>query len=248
MNGFYHRKQLEHFSRKNFPWKNFPWNKKNTCRETREKYYQDLETLHEEYDVFLHDMKHTMRTIAALAREGNNEEVERLIKRLQISLGDIEEKIICSHKILNALLLERKAYANDNGVILELDISEPLCLQEIDDMDLIVLMGNLLDNAIEAEKKYEKKEGGGILCSIRLAREGRHLLIQIENSYQEQGNKRNFKKGVTERIGQKHGIGLGSVRRIVKKYGGIMECKKSGGRYLVKVILPVHGAEESAIA
>lgn len=236
MNSFYRGLQLRYF----------PWRKKNACREMREKYYQDLEMLHEEYDVFLHDMKHTMRTIAALSREGNGREIEHLIEGLQISLGDIEEMMICSHKVLNALLVERKGYASDNGVILELDIIEPLNLQEIDDMDLITLMGNLLDNAIEAEKECEKR--AGILCSMRLAKEGRHLLIQIENSYRERGNKRSFRKSTAGRIGQKHGIGLGSVRRIVKKYGGIMESRKSGGRYWVKIILPVHGAEESAIA
>lgn len=220
--------------------------KMNACFELREKYYRDLEALHEEYDVFLHDMKHTMRTIAALAREGNNGEIEHLIKELQISLGDVEEKMICSHKILNALLLERKGYASDNGVILNLDIKEPLCLQEIDDMDLITLMGNLLDNAIKAEKECEMHEG--VLCSMWLSKEGGHLLIQIENGYSEERKKKGFEKHVAGRVGQRHGIGLSSVRRIVKKYGGIMENGKSEGRYRVKIILPIHSAKESAIA
>lgn len=203
----------------------------------REKYYRDLETTHEQYDVFLHDMKHTMRAIAAFAEEGNCEQIERLIEGLRISLGNIECRMICSHKMLNALLLERKSYADDNGVILKLDIQEPLYLQEIDDMDFLTLMGNLLDNAIEAEKCSSKQEG--ILCSIRMAREGRHLLIQMENSYREGRNKKDVKKEQKGRIGEKHGIGLKSIRKVVGKYGGIMECGKQEGRYRTKIILPV---------
>lgn len=214
--------------------------------EMREKYYQDLEDIHEEYDIFLHDMKHAMRAIAALAKEGNSKEIGHLLERLRVTLGDIEGKMICSDKILNALLSERKGYAEGSGVMMELDIREPLYLEGIDSVDLITLMGNLLDNAIEAEKGCKKREG--IQCSMRLAKEGRHLLVQIENSYEEKAGRKASGGSVRGRIGQKRGIGLGSVRRVVKKYGGIMENEKSRGRYRVKVILPLQNDRESAIA
>lgn len=213
--------------------------RKNICAALKKKYYQDLEMTQEQYDVFLHDMKHTMRTIAALAETGDCGRIGCLIKDLRVALSNIEWKMICSHKILNALLVERKEYADDNGVILNLDIKEPLCLQDIEDVDIITLIGNLLDNAIEAEKGVKSKEG--VQCSMWMSREGRHILIQVENSYEEkQGNKENSRESKV-RIGEKHGIGCKSMKKIVKKYGGIMESSKAGGRYRVKVILPVQG-------
>ena len=211
--------------------------RKEICAALKEKYYQDLETTQEQYDVFLHDMKHTMRTIATLAETGDCNRIEDLIKDLRVALGNIEWKMICSHKILNALLVERKEYANDNDVILNLDIKEPLYLQDIEDVDIISLIGNLLDNAIEAEKEVKSKEG--VLCSMWMSREGRHILIQVENSYEEkQGNKANGGERKAH-IGEKHGIGCKSMQKIVRKYGGIMESSKANGRYRVKMILPV---------
>ena len=211
--------------------------RKEICAALKEKYYQDLETTQEQYDVFLHDMKHSMRTIAALAETGDCNKIGDLIKDLRVALGNIEWKMICSHKILNALLVERKEYADDNGVILNLDIKEPLYLQDIEDVDIISLIGNLLDNAIEAEKRVKSKQG--VLCSMWMSREGRHILIQVENSYEEkQGNKANGGERKV-RIGEKHGIGCKSMQKIVKKYGGIMESSKANGRYQVKMILPV---------
>lgn len=121
----------------------------------KEKYYQDLEELHEQYDTFIHDMKHTMRTIASLTSEGATDEIIDLIDGLRMSLSRIEQNIICSHKILNALFIERKAYADEREIMLEFDITEPLCLQDIDDTDLVTLVGNILDNAIEAEEGGE---------------------------------------------------------------------------------------------
>lgn len=75
----------------------------------KEKYYQELEELHEQYDTFLHDVKHTMRAIAALAGEGANDEIINLIDGLRVSLSRIEKNVICDHKILNALLQKERA-------------------------------------------------------------------------------------------------------------------------------------------
>ena len=215
----------------------------NPRRKLEEKYYKDLEKLHESYDIYLHDMKHTMRTIAALSEEGNCEEISRIIEKMGAALGSINENIICSNKILNALFTERKGYAADKGVSLELEISEPVYLEDIDELDLITLMGNLLDNAIEAEAYSDKQEG--ILCNMHMASSARHIIIQVENNYIEKRRKTIPQKSIDslqmkmKSIGAKHGIGLKSVNRIIKKYGGILETNQSEGRYNVKVILPV---------
>lgn len=208
----------------------------------KEKYYQDLEELHEQYDTFIHDMKHTMRTIASLAREGANEEIIDLIEGLRVSLSRIEQNIICSDKILNALFTERKSYAEEKEIALEFDITEPLYLQDIDDTDLVTLVGNILDNAVEAEGQAETPEG--ILFSMKMAKEGRHLIIQVENSYTETEGNDKKENSRTGRVGAKHGIGLRSVRKIVRKYGGIMEDKKEDGRFYIKIIIPVHSGQE----
>ena len=211
-----------------------------------EKHYQNMKKLHEEYDIFLHDIKHAMRTIAALAGDGNCTEIERVIAKMRTTVGNIEQAEICAHPLLNALLSERKGYANDTGVIFNIEIKEPLYFREIDDLDIITLMGNLLDNAIEAERQSKRQEG--VWCHMRMAREGRHMIIQVENSYDEKKQNRNLRIKEKGRIGEKHGIGLESVRSSVKKYGGIMESQKENGRYCTKIILPVLTEWESDVS
>lgn len=197
------------------------------------KYYSDLDKIHEQYDVFLHDIRHTLRTIAALSKEEGCEKINRLVEEMRTSLGKVDEQLICSHKMLNALLSERKAYAEDNGVNLNLEISEPIQLYQIKELDFIIMIGNLLDNAIEAQIRSGRQEG--LLCSMRMARDERHLLIQVENSYKGKTGK----SSIRGRIGSKHGIGISSAQEIVRKYGGIFESKKDDAKYNVKVILPL---------
>lgn len=208
----------------------------NAALTMKEKHYQTLDDIHEQYDVIMHDMKHKMRAIAALAEEGECGKICSLIDEERANVAKIEQKIICSNKVLNALLLERKAYADDNGVMLETEISEPLCLQGIDEPDIIAIMGNLLDNAIEAQKRSGKQDG--IELCMRMSREERHIIISLENSYEESYNAESIGIKISGLIGDKHGIGLRSVSDIVKKYGGIIESKKGEGRYHVKVLLP----------
>lgn len=210
---------------------------RDECARMREKYYQDLDILHEEYDTFLHDMKHTMRAIAALAREGEVDEIISLIDKLDMSLGRIEQGIFCSNKVLNALLSERKSYAEEAGVVMEYDITEPLYFEDIDDVDLCSLVGNILDNAIEAEKQSAEPEG--IWFRMKMAREGCHIIIQLENSYNETEENDKIRTVGTERVGAKRGIGLRSVRKIVRQYGGMMEDRKEDGRFRIKILLPV---------
>ena len=212
-----------------------------------EKYYKELDEIHEQYDVFIHDMKHTMRTVNALAEEGRCKEIKELIEDMQIKVGNIQNRIICSHKILNALLTERKAYADECGADLELEIAEPLYLQNIDDVDLIILIGNLLDNAIEAE--IHAHERNGVLCRIHMSGNGIHVVIQIENSYAEKsaGTEKETVRH-SDNIGNKHGIGLKSIKEVVRKYGGVFDCWQSDGRYIVKVILPVQTETENEIS
>lgn len=214
----------------------------NTRLELEAKHYQNMDSLHEQYDSYIHDMKHTMRTIAALAEEGDCEKIGSLIDKMRMNIGNIEQKMICSNKVLNALLSERKSYADNNGIVMNMEIREPLYFQEIDELELIVLMGNLLDNAIEAEKCAKNQEG--IHLCIRMAREGRHMIIQLENSCDDKHSDRKIKIKRDGQLGNKHGIGLESVQNIVRKYGGIIENEKSEGRYLVKVILPVQSEWE----
>lgn len=208
------------------------------------KKYKNMEKLHEEYDIYLHDMKHTLRAIAALAEEEKCREIELVIEKQRIAVGNIEQEILCSHPVLNALLLERKGYADDNGVTMKLEIKEPLYLQDINDLDLTALVGNLLDNAIEAE--LHSRERKGVLILMKMAREGRHMIIQVENSCTDRKFSEKLLIRKEGRIGEKHGIGLKSVRKNVNKYGGIIDAKKADGRYCVKIILPIPSGWEGA--
>lgn len=198
------------------------------------KHYQNMEEQHEEYDVIIHDLKHVIRTMAILSSGDNSAEVVKLVEKIDLSIGKISDKEYCSNKILNALLLERVGFAEEKGVELDLNIVEPLQLSRIEDLDLITMMGNLLDNAIIAESKVKNPKD--VFCRVALSKDFEHILIQVENSYEGKAFKAKLKPEGS--LGAKHGIGLRSIEEIVRKYGGIMDSSIDNGRYWIKIVIP----------
>ena len=207
--------------------------------ELRQKHYKELETVHLQYDIYLHDVRRMIRTIAAMVEERNWDNANLLADYMVDTVRGLGNRILCFHDILNALLAERKSYAESQGLSMEIKGKEPLLLGEISEIDMVALMGNLLDNAINAEIDAPAKEG--ILCQMSTALDGRHIVIEVENSYnpskakEKQTAQKPEKK--IERIGHKHGIGLISIQETIEKYGGMISHQESAGRYYVKVIL-----------
>lgn len=101
--------------------------------------------------------------------------------------------------------------------------------------DINVLLGNLLENAIEAARQTDQK-----YLSVNIILSRGVLDIQIENSFltvneiQEDG-RRTFLTTKKEKEG--HGIGLNNVRKIVESYNGAMKIETADGIFCVRVIL-----------
>lgn len=209
--------------------------KLHVSRDTMEKaHYQKMEKQQEEYDTMIHDLKHVLRTMAVLADSNHAEEVKALAEKVNLSIDRIAEKEYCSNKILNALLTERVGFAEKKGIKLDLEIVEPLNLNRVEELDLITMIGNLLDNAILAESRVANSQG--VSCRISLSRGFEHIIIRVENSYE--GRLFRRRRKAEGRLGEKHGIGLNSIEDIVKKYGGIMDSAVEEGRYWTKIIIP----------
>ena len=100
----------------------------------------------------------------------------------------------------------------------------------ISDMDLVCVLGNLIDNAIEASERTTGKK----YIEVIIKREGNVLIIKVMNLYAGV----EFEASYTSKEEKAfHGIGLKSVRRIAKKYHGSFELTEEKDEIIATVVL-----------
>ncbi len=192
--------------------------------------YESLKNKMEESRRVKHDMKQVLRVVQSYLY---NKEYERLKGYLDeyLKTSPSEEIIFyCSNYALNALIVYYKDLANKYKIAFEISIQ----IEEIEgigDTELVVLYGNLLDNAMEACID-EKNKNPYIHFSMIQA--GNGIYTVIENSYYGV-IKRKEKRFETTKQGHT-GIGLYSAEQIVKTYEGMLEVKVEEEKFWVSFL------------
>ncbi len=106
------------------------------------------------------------------------------------------------------------------------------------DLDLNIVLGNLLDNAMEALKKTDKK-----YLSIELKFAKGTLYISIYNAYNGELHQEKRRIVSSKADVQNHGIGLANVERIVKKYDGMIKINRDEEIFGIDIIMYVGGVQ-----
>lgn len=185
-----------------------------------------------------HDLKHHMSEILLLADKAQSREIADYVRNMQADLLTEGEHISSGNADIDSLvnlMLERakRELANVRcrvSVPKELDISA---------FDWNIILGNLMDNAIEAAKRSKDK-----LLHIRLQYQKGMLFIEIKNSYSGELVKADGVYLSTKDYDrtdetQVHGLGIRNVRRIVEKYDGNMEISDEDGLFEVRILMYV---------
>lgn len=179
-----------------------------------------------------HDIKNHLFALKSLYEKGEIDSFKDYFNCI-LSNIDIEEKLCNSGNIIVDSMINYKL----KGVV-NTDISVDVCIPEkldISDMDITVILGNLLDNALRAIKEVnERGEGSKLHLNLNYTK-GR-LILRIENSYLNVNLVRgNFLTTKKDKKG--HGLGLESVKEVLSKYNGVLQINCDKGVFIVEAVL-----------
>lgn len=201
-------------------------------------YFQALQKKDEKYGVFIHNMTHYLMAIGELAKRKNYENILSLLQELSVELENNERIVYTTHRVVNAILSEKKAEAEGKDITFDAYVEQGCSFGQITDGDLVVMLGNLLDNAIRASEGCikEKRE---IVIRIFMENQGRVCVIKIVNFYTGKivKNKGGFVS--TKRDGGIHGIGVNSVENTAERYGGYLESIAENNEFTSILVLPI---------
>ena len=187
----------------------------------------------------MRDVRHSMRnhfiSILAYAEKGECEEIIRFVNDV-IEDGKLKlfETANTGNIVTDSLVGYWKRTAENKGIEFQAKLSIPMDIP-FKGADISLILGNLLENAVEGAAKAEEKR----YIRLKIKYDKKNLLIMVENSY-----KGDLIKGKGEELRTtkadtaNHGIGLASVRRTVGKYHGIVSIDDSvPGRFAIRAVL-----------
>ncbi|MDR0903305.1 MAG: GHKL domain-containing protein [Ruminococcus sp.] len=177
-------------------------------------YYDKLTDMTEELHILRHDYKHHLTSMQKMIKSGYNEEIRDYLETLH---GDIDGKAIndyCQSRVVNALLDSFSETCQKSGIEFSVKIILPPP-ETIDDYELCIIIGNLLENAITACLRTPESERQYIEISMR-PREGQYG-IKVENSFDGVLNNDGKTLFTTKPDG---GLGIKSILSIARHHDG----------------------------
>lgn len=180
----------------------------------QQEYYDQLRVQQEETRALWHD-------ISKYLRASQIDKSDEALQEVQQMLDSISQVVDVNNRVVSVILNEYFQTAKDAGVSIELDVLVPTELF-VTAADLYVLLGNTLDNAIEACMELPKEQRR---ISLKLKKHNSMLYYEISNPYDE--------KHLHRVRGNYHGFGLKNVAKCVEKYRGKLDVSKSNGVFRV---------------
>ena len=181
-----------------------------------------------------HDMKNHIMALQLLLQKKDLEEAHRYLGSMQDFMDNPSEYVVTGNESVDGLLNYKLQRANEILDVVEARVNIPEKLM-LHSFDLNVVLGNLLDNAMEAAVRTEEKE-----LKIAMKLEKGILFIHIRNSCQGIADGRVERLETTKEDGPNHGIGLGNVRRIIEKYHGDMDLVCEDGCMETDIIMYIN--------
>ncbi|MBO5321423.1 MAG: GHKL domain-containing protein [Clostridia bacterium] len=161
-----------------------------------------------------HDLKNTLLGLLSEIKNNNYESVAKLLETECNNLSSNYNVIITGNNIIDTIISSKKYYAESKGVSLNLDIDN-LGEIYIDPIDLSVLFGNAIDNAIEATARVS---GGEPTVDIHIIFKNSNLILITNNPIDKKIDIQNLSTTKTNR--KSHGFGILQMKSLTQKYNG----------------------------
>ncbi|MCI8780690.1 MAG: GHKL domain-containing protein [Lachnospiraceae bacterium] len=214
--------------------KNFALKAKNAQLALQKLQYENMKNKISETRQARHDLHHHIAVLSGYLHDGRLEELESYLAGYLNSMPDDSSIVFCQNYEVNLLLCYFSQQAKERQVdfLVHADIPENL---GVDEVDISVLLGNLLENALDAcilEENIHKK------IVVRGQTKNNTLFLTIDNTFH--GKVKKDKNG--RYLSSKHegeGIGIESAKQIVLCYHGIFQVDCEDGLFCVSVMLPL---------
>lgn len=186
---------------------------------------------------FIHDTSNYLKIIESLAEAGENSKIREILRELNCELEKNTLESYSDNLVLNALISEKVTYAKKNNVQIDVFLEPNIQFGALREIDMISMIGNLLDNAIRGAQEC----GNFRTVQIRIFMQNKRniLVVKIVNNCTGKILIENGEIKSTKKEQGLHGLGIKSVNHTAEKYDGYLEYYIKDEKFVALLILPV---------
>lgn len=182
-----------------------------------------------------HEFKNQILCIESLLIEHEYDKVGRYVNKISKSFLEEKNVINTNHVIINAILNAKYKEAINKHIVFVFKVND-LSLIRIEDEDLVVILANLINNAIEASEMCEDKK----VIKFKFVIEDESIILSVKNTYVNPIILENNEIKTTKTVmPNEHGVGIKNIIRIVEKYKGEYVVYNNEKEFSFSILIPI---------
>lgn len=182
-----------------------------------------------------HEYKNQIMCISTLIKKKNYSELEQYVSEIS---GRLEKELdfICTNNVIvDAVLNSKYQETKEKNIVFVLKIND-LSKIQISDEDIVIILANLLNNAIEACEKCKQKK----VIKLKFVCEDGNIILSVKNTYENEIlYKDNEIQTTKQQNTEEHGIGIRNIVETIQKYGGSYVIQNDKQEFYFSIMIPL---------
>lgn len=203
----------------------------------KEKYSKEsmeiIKRSNEELREFKHDLKNYLLPLQEAMETMPQSEMAKVWEKINQKIEDVQTLIQTGNSYVDSMINTKITLARSEKVDVKYTILSKM--EGIDDLEFCSVFGNLMDNAIEAERKVIEKKEIIIFVEEKMG----YLRLEIQNKIEKSVLNENSSLNTTKKDTSSHGIGHKSIKRTMQKVGGALKYYETGDLFCAEAVFPI---------
>lgn len=203
-----------------------------------ERHCEEVENMYRQTRGWRHDYHNHIQTMKAYLAMGETKQLEKYLDRLDEDLTGVDTVVKTGNVMIDAVLNSKLSLAKARNIAVEAKAIVPADL-EISEIDLSLMIGNLMDNAMEACLEIREEEKRFIRVYIDVMKGQLYLYVMNAVNGRPRRKKSRPAEYDSTKKGRAHGFGLMRIDRVVERYKGYIDRQDEEDVFATEILLPL---------
>lgn len=196
------------------------------------KLYQNMSQNIEQQRAIMHEYNNQLNCIKSMLDHNQIVELKQYTTGISNKFQTVSEVVNTNNVIVNAIINSKYKEALENNIVMTMKVND-LSMCRISNEDIVTILSNLLNNAVEACKKVDGKR----VVMLKFIKEDDAIILSVKNTCEESALIVNDSVATTKEEKKMHGYGIKNIKDTVDKYDGSYHMESRDGYFYFAIMI-----------